>query len=117
MSDYEPDPLGMTVLGTDYEQDGGAAPELPRPYSDGGDIEDAEYLERQVRADFEVADFEVRPYDDARNTALLALERTRELLGALRGERERVNARIRQLVADEQLLASMVRVTARQADA
>lgn len=51
-----------------------------------------------------------RPFEDAHNMAVQALQLTRQRLRDLRERRGEINAEIKQLVTDEELLNRMTRV-------
>jgi cell division protein FtsB len=55
-------------------------------------------------------DREGRPFEDAHAIAVQALESTRSRLVTLRKQREAINAEIKTLVDDEDLLTRMTRV-------
>ena len=55
-------------------------------------------------------DREPRAYETARDNAVMALGKTQERLRELRQQREEINAEIKTLVDDEELLTRMTRV-------
>ena len=59
-------------------------------------------------------DREARPYEEARDKLALALELTTAGLEDLRGQRAEINAEIKLLVEEEELLTRMLRVARKQ---
>jgi hypothetical protein len=59
------------------------------------------------------ADREARPYEDVRDRIALAREITSQRLRDLRGQREEINAEIKLLVEEDDLLTRMARITKR----
>jgi hypothetical protein len=53
---------------------------------------------------------EARPFEDAHSSAVRALAETQSRLASLREQRAAINAEIKQLVTDEDLLSRMTRV-------
>ena len=82
------------------------------PYSDGGDIEDAEHRETLLG----VVEPSTSDYDEAVQMVTGSLDAVARRLRSLRDERSAINVEIKRLVGHEKILQSMVRIARHKED-